>query len=471
MAFVSQDRYLSNIPDIRNAFDGASAAALKLRAAKEQLDATSTSNKNYALFLSAYKTAKKNSDDAEAKYQQIRKSAIAQYNQEKQDYERTEQAKKQSELGAQASTELTGLREQLQRAQDAGLPTAGIESQIQAVYNRFKPQGPTGPNIVTGPTSTTGSTSGTGPTLTDANAVLTTISDNEEQLRKVQEDLKKNFSNIYSGGTNGFKDWFSTRAAIEKIAQYWDQLPPSQKGDFRTYLLKPTVPIPGATGTGTGVSNISNKEEAQSLITSVFKSITGRDPQANEISSFTQKLNSYEKKNPTVNVSGKLQFLTNEIKTLPEYAQKLADVDATNAQAVKAAMRANGLVLNDADVANYVEQIRNGAELNVVKNRIRSLAANTQPESVKKLMDQGVDLDTIYSPYKSAMASILEIPSTQIELNDPTLMQAINQQGTIPLYEFQRSLRKDPRWQYTNNAKSEISNSVLKVLQDFGFRG
>ena len=128
-------------------------------------------------------------------------------------------------------------------------------------------------------------------------------------------------------------------------------------------------------------------------------------------------------------------------------------------------------MLDDAAIANYVEQLKNGVDINIIKNQIRGIVANTQPESIKKLMDQGVDLDTIYSPYKSAMASILEIPSAQIELNDPTLMSAINQQGTIPLYEFQRSLRKDPRWQYTNNARSEVSNSALKVLQDFGFRG
>jgi membrane protein required for beta-lactamase induction len=39
------------------------------------------------------------------------------------------------------------------------------------------------------------------------------------------------------------------------------------------------------------------------------------------------------------------------------------------------------------------------------------------------------------------------------------------------LYDFQRALRKDARWQYTNNAREDVFQSVGKVLQDFGFQG
>jgi hypothetical protein len=41
----------------------------------------------------------------------------------------------------------------------------------------------------------------------------------------------------------------------------------------------------------------------------------------------------------------------------------------------------------------------------------------------------------------------------------------------LPIYEFQRQLRKDARWQYTNQAKEEVSDVALKVLRDFGFQG
>ena len=93
------------------------------------------------------------------------------------------------------------------------------------------------------------------------------------------------------------------------------------------------------------------------------------------------------------------------------------------------------------------------------------------PEKVAKLLDQGIDLSTIYSPYKNMMANVLEINPQTISLDDPTLRSAITAESEIPLYEFERQLRKDDRWQYTNTAREETSNATMKILQDFGFMG
>ena len=69
------------------------------------------------------------------------------------------------------------------------------------------------------------------------------------------------------------------------------------------------------------------------------------------------------------------------------------------------------------------------------------------------------------------MYQVLEINPESIDLNDSTLRSAIGINGEMPIYEFQRKLRKDPRWQYTNNAREEVSSVALKVLRDFGFQG
>ena len=58
-----------------------------------------------------------------------------------------------------------------------------------------------------------------------------------------------------------------------------------------------------------------------------------------------------------------------------------------------------------------------------------------------------------------------------ITLDDPVLRSAIKPDGEVSIYDFQRQLRQDPRWQYTNNAREEVSNSVQRVLKDFGFMG
>ena len=84
------------------------------------------------------------------------------------------------------------------------------------------------------------------------------------------------------------------------------------------------------------------------------------------------------------------------------------------------------------------------------------------------------------------MSSILEIPYTSIDLFDPTVRNALSggyskvtatpgmggvSRGEYTLYDFEKDLRKDVRWQYTNNAKKEVADSTLRVLQDFGFQG
>jgi hypothetical protein len=132
--------------------------------------------------------------------------------------------------------------------------------------------------------------------------------------------------------------------------------------------------------------------------------------------------------------------------------------------------RANGITLSQSQIDSYANDIRNGKDINVIKNDIRYTAGLGRPDSIKKLLAEGTDLETVYAPYKRTMAALLEVDPNSIDLNDTTLQGAITDRE-LPIYEFRRLLKKDPRWQYTNNAREEVSNKVLRVLQDFGFQG
>jgi hypothetical protein len=102
---------------------------------------------------------------------------------------------------------------------------------------------------------------------------------------------------------------------------------------------------------------------------------------------------------------------------------------------------------------------------------VRKLAAVGQPQFVRDLLGQGINLDTIYSPYKRTMARILELDEGQIDLMDPTLRMGINEKGDVNLYDYSKALRQDSRWQYTGNAREEVSDAALTVLRNFGFQG
>jgi hypothetical protein len=136
--------------------------------------------------------------------------------------------------------------------------------------------------------------------------------------------------------------------------------------------------------------------------------------------------------------------------------------------------KANGLDLekNFGDsVQGWLQKLSQGESVETFKQIIRGSAKIGLPEKVSSLLDQGVDLDTIYNPYKRLMASVLEINPESITLDDSVLRSAIGPDKEMSLYDYQKMLRKDNRWQYTNQAKEEVSNTALRVLRDFGFQG
>jgi hypothetical protein len=135
---------------------------------------------------------------------------------------------------------------------------------------------------------------------------------------------------------------------------------------------------------------------------------------------------------------------------------------------------ANGLNLDNtfgSSLSVWLQNIAKGESIDTYKRLIRDTAKIGMPQNIAALLDNGVDLEAVYSPYKNIMASTLEINPESISLNDPTLRSAIAGDKELPIYEFQRQLRKDNRWQYTNQAKEEVSDVALKVLRDFGFQG
>jgi len=154
---------------------------------------------------------------------------------------------------------------------------------------------------------------------------------------------------------------------------------------------------------------------------------------------------------------------------------KAAKGEAGDALAdLKKTALANGLDLEKTFGSNLTEWLQNidkGESIDTYKRLIRNTAKIGMPQNVASLLDNGVDLEAVYSPYKNLMASTLEINPESITLNDPTLRSAIAGDKELPLYEFQRQLRKDTRWQYTDQAKQEVSDVALKVLRDFGFQG
>jgi hypothetical protein len=146
----------------------------------------------------------------------------------------------------------------------------------------------------------------------------------------------------------------------------------------------------------------------------------------------------------------------------------------TNLAELRKVAAANGLDLDKnfgSSLQGWLQKLAQGESIETFKQIVRSSAKLGLPDKVASLLDQGVDLDTIYKPYKDIMASVLEVNPTTITINDSVLRSAIGPDKEMSLFDFQKMLRKDDRWQYTNQAKQEVSDIGLRVLRDFGFQG
>ena len=146
-------------------------------------------------------------------------------------------------------------------------------------------------------------------------------------------------------------------------------------------------------------------------------------------------------------------------------------------QAIQSIARSNGFRVKDIVPGGQTEQqvLQGIATGKIDANRLaqdaRKLAAQGQPQYVRELLGQGYNLDQVFAPYRQTMANLLEINEDEIDLNDTTLRSAISDKGDMNLYDFKKTLKADKRWQYTENAKAEVSDITLKILRDFGFQG
>ena len=270
----------------------------------------------------------------------------------------------------------------------------------------------------------------------------------------------------------------------------------------REYLAQETAGIIGDTGAAGGPSvrediRIWDPTKAAGTIQDIVSSLVGREATPQEVTLLAGKLKAAQEKaatrtqyvtkngKTTARVTGGLdeqQFLIETIQKDKKFKTELdalkakkVTAEASAAQGVRQDLTrtalANGLKLDEDQILNFETRLKAGEDIDAIKTTIRKTAALGMPDSVKQIVDSGVDLSTVYSPYRSILAQTLEINPNSISLDDPTLRMAIGPDKEMSLYEYQRSLRKDKRWQYTDQARSEAADVATTVLRDFGFMG
>lgn len=139
--------------------------------------------------------------------------------------------------------------------------------------------------------------------------------------------------------------------------------------------------------------------------------------------------------------------------------------------------QANGVTLTDNSIRQYTQQVIKGDRTadDIKADLRRTYVAGSYPAWSERI-NAGEDIADIAAPYRQTMANLLEVQDQDITLTDNTLRSALQGVGAdgkpavVPIYEFEKQVRKDPRWQYTNNAQADYSRAAYDVLSMFGLR-
>lgn len=130
----------------------------------------------------------------------------------------------------------------------------------------------------------------------------------------------------------------------------------------------------------------------------------------------------------------------------------------------------NGLTFNLQTSANQViESALNPAKLKSNLNLI-NIQAKTMFPALSDKIDAGYTVKQLMTPYINSRASILEEDPDTMDMK--SLMDAAKDpKGLMSLYDYEISLRKDPKWKFTKNAQDSLSKVAHSIAQTFGLVG
>jgi hypothetical protein len=397
---------------------------------------------------------------------------------------------KQSGVDRDRLSEANAMR---QRLIDAGQPTGTIDSSIKDLNDKINKVGKYAPksNGTTGSTNTASTTGADGTVeYRDYAKELSTVGQavakmDESQRLALSQGLK---AAGYKVPVSGLYNDNLINAYAQALAENQGRSINFQREiPFEEFLGTKKIEF-SQTGGGLGGGDpddyvtIASPSVAKNVINQVYQSELQRDATKEELDRLIPNLIKAQKANPnkvkivngvrqTTSGLDAEQWIIDRVQKLPEFAQREKDKTIPDIEELQTTARNNGLTLLPSQIESYRLRLKNGEKLDTIKSNIRAIAANAMPDNVKKLMDAGNDLTEVYQPYRQSMAAILEIPFDKIDLNDPTLTNAITDKGNMTIFDFKKSLRKDPRWQYTDNAREVVSSGLTQVLKDFGFMG
>lgn len=147
----------------------------------------------------------------------------------------------------------------------------------------------------------------------------------------------------------------------------------------------------------------------------------------------------------------------------------------TYAQQIRQLYNEYGLGYTSNTIAKLLRGVMAGqSTMDTVKAGVLQAAKSTYAGLVPQL-DQGQTVKDVADQYTQQMSQILELPPERVTVMTPRVQQALQYKGadgkpaSMPLWQFQQSLRTDPRWDKTKNATDAAYGILGNIKEKWGF--
>lgn len=134
-----------------------------------------------------------------------------------------------------------------------------------------------------------------------------------------------------------------------------------------------------------------------------------------------------------------------------------------------------GVTMSDSWYQTQIRKVEQGLlTADDLKAAIKNQAIAQFPGFSQQIQG-GQTVQDLASPYIQQMANILEVNGNALSAFDPTIKKALTYKDPTsgqttgqPLWQFENTLRQDPRWLQTNNARDSMMTAAHGILQEFG---
>ena len=258
-----------------------------------------------------------------------------------------------------------------------------------------------------------------------------------------------------------------------------------------------TAPITFATE-AEPYSSVSTAGETTAEFVQAFEVTFGVKAPKNLISQFTSELQGLQRSRSNEPVKGKSgknivyqgvspqerqdildKYLKAYATTVIELA-KSGDVKAqaalnkgkfgTTLVTLRNAYADNGLPINEKFLMNAT--LESSLNLKKLEQNINlvNLSAATYYPALAKQIGKGYTVKQLLTPYINSRANILEEDPDMINLKSLSSV-AKDPNKLMGLYEYEVSLRQEPKWRFTKNAQDTLSGVAAGIAKTFGLIG